>query len=108
MKRTREVAKPASDIDVSVPRSLSAIVSRCLEREPSNRYHSMVELLQQLNTWQANPNISADQLSKMIPHPIIHPSRVNLDLPGQRWMWITGAVLALVLAALANTSRSCL
>ena len=104
MKRTREVAKPASDIDVSVPRSLSAIVSRCLEREPSNRYHSMVELLQQLHTWQANPNISADQLSKMIPHPIIHPSRVNLDLPGRRWMWITGAVLVLVLAALVGRS----
>jgi tetratricopeptide (TPR) repeat protein/TolB-like protein/predicted Ser/Thr protein kinase len=99
MKRTREVAKPASDVDVSVPKSLSAIVSRCLEREPSNRYHSVVELLQQLDAWEANPNISADQLSKMIPHPIIHPSRVNLDLPGKRWMWIAGAVLVLVMAA---------
>ena len=99
MKRTREVAKPASDVEITVPRSLSAIVSRCLEREPSNRYHSVVELLQQLNAWQTNPNISADQLSKMIPHPIVHPSRVNLDLPGKRWMWITAAVLVVVLAA---------
>jgi len=99
MKRTREVAKPASDVEISVPRSLSAIVSRCLEREPANRYHSVVELLQQLNAWQANPQISAEALSKMIPHPIIHPSRVNLDLPGKRWMWITAAVLVLVLAA---------
>jgi serine/threonine protein kinase len=63
MKRTREEARSASDVDASVPRSLSAIVSRCLEREPANRYHSSVELLQQLTTWEANPNISAETLS---------------------------------------------
>src|ERR1017187_10622762 len=38
MKRTREEARPASDVDASVPKSLSAIVARCLEREPANRY----------------------------------------------------------------------
>ncbi len=73
MKRTREDAQSASDVDASVPKSLSAIVSRCLEREPANRYHSAVELLQQLTTWEANPNISAETLSQMIPHPD-HPS----------------------------------
>ena len=102
MRRTREVAKPASDVENTVPRSLSAIVSRCLEREPANRYHSVVELLQQLNAWEANPNISAEALSKMIPHPIIHPVRFNLDLPGKLWMWITAAVLVVVMAGLVG------
>ena len=102
MKRTREVAVPASDVDNSVPKPLSAIVSRCLEREPVNRYHSVVELLQQLNAWGTNPNISAEALSKMIAHPVVHPSGFNLDLPGKRWMWVAGAVLAILLAVFAG------
>jgi len=102
MKRTREDAQSAADVDPSVPRSLSAIVSRCLEREPANRYHSAVELLQQLTTWEANPNITADLLSKMISHPIVRPSRFSLDLPGKSWMWIAGAVLVVALATYAG------
>jgi tetratricopeptide (TPR) repeat protein/predicted Ser/Thr protein kinase len=98
MKRTREDARPASDVDASVPKSLSAIVSRCLEREPANRYHSAVELLQQLTAWEANPGISAEGLSKMIAHPIVRRSRFSLDLPGKSWMWISGAVLIAGLA----------
>jgi serine/threonine protein kinase/tetratricopeptide (TPR) repeat protein len=102
MKRTREEARSASEVDASVPRSLSAIVSRCLEREPANRYHSAVELLQQLTTWEANPNISAESLSKMIAHPIVRRSSFSLDLPGKSWMWIAGAVLIIVLATFAG------
>jgi serine/threonine protein kinase/Flp pilus assembly protein TadD len=102
MKRTREDARAASDVDVSVPKSLSAIVSRCLEREPANRYHSAVELLQQLTTWETNPHISAEALSKMIAHPVVRTSRFSLDLPGKSWMWIAGAVLVIVLSIFAG------
>jgi serine/threonine protein kinase len=102
MKRTREEAQSASDRRPSIPKSLSAIVGRCLEREPVNRYHSAVELLQQLTTWEANPNISVETLSQMIPHPIIRRSRFNLDLPGKSWMWISGAVLVIALAIFAG------
>jgi tetratricopeptide (TPR) repeat protein/TolB-like protein/predicted Ser/Thr protein kinase len=104
MKRTREDAQSASDVDASVPRSLSAIVGRCLEREPANRYHSAVELLQQLTVWEANPGISPEMLSKMIAHPIVHRSRFSLDLPGKIWMWIAGAVVIIVLATFAGRS----
>jgi serine/threonine protein kinase/Flp pilus assembly protein TadD len=99
MRRTREPATPASDVDTSVAKSLSAIVGRCLEREPADRYHSVVELMQQMTAWMSNPQISTDQLSRMIPHPIKRRSRFNLDLPGKQWMWISAAVLTIVLAA---------
>jgi tetratricopeptide (TPR) repeat protein len=79
-------------------------VSRCLEREPANRYHSAVELLQQLKTWEANPDISADSLSKMISHPIVHPAHVSLDLPGKKWMWIGGVALVIALAVFTGRS----
>ena len=102
MKRTREAARSASDVDASVPKSLSAIVSRCLEREPGNRYYSVVELLQQLTTWTTDPSITPETLSKMIAHPIVRPSRFNVDLPGKSWMWIAGAVLVVALATFAG------
>jgi serine/threonine protein kinase/tetratricopeptide (TPR) repeat protein len=102
MKRTREAAVPASEVDHSVPRSLSAIVSRCLEREPADRYHAIVELLQQLNAWGSNPNISEEALSRMIPHAVVRRTRFLLDLPGKRWMWISAALLAIALAAFAG------
>ena len=102
MKRTREQARSASEVDATVPKALSAIVGRCLEREPSNRYYSVVELLQQLTTWESNPNVTPETLSKMIAHPVIHPTRINLDLPGKSWMWITAAVLVVALAIFAG------
>ncbi len=102
MKRTREQARSASDVDASVPKSLSAIVGRCLEREPSNRYYSVVELLQQLTTWESNPNITPETLSKMIAHPVVRRSRLNIELPGKSWMWITAAVLVIALATFAG------
>src|SRR6202158_5359647 len=102
MKRTREDARSASDVDATIPKSLSAIVGRCLEREPANRYHSAVELLQQLTTWEAHPDISPEMLSKMIAHPIVHSSRFSLELPGKSWMWMAGAVPVVALATFAG------
>ena len=88
MKRTSEAARPASEIEASVPKSLSAIVSRCLEREPANRYHSAFELLQQLTAWQISPGIKAGTLSRMIPHAIVRPSRFSLDRLGKKSTWM--------------------
>ncbi len=52
MKRAQQRAVPASDHDKSIPRHLSAIVGRCIEPDPRQRYQSAVELLHDLEVFQ--------------------------------------------------------
>ncbi|MGA8150553.1 MAG: tetratricopeptide repeat protein [Terriglobales bacterium] len=54
IKRTQERASPVSDHDHSIPGPLSNIVSRCLERDPVQRYQSASEMLRDLDAWQGN------------------------------------------------------
>jgi len=98
VKRTREAAVPVSEIDRSVPKSLSMVVSRCLERIPNDRYNSAQELLSQLETWQSNPSV----VEKQIAHSSARRSvQVALNLPSRgRLIW-AGAALAGILAFLA-------
>src|SRR5450432_460966 len=112
MKRTHERAIPASDIDASVPVSLSAIVSRCLEREPKDRYQSATLLLKELEAWSSDPNLAVSSVfpqsaSPSTPAPsALSPSQVSgprsvqisLSLPSQRgWMWVAVALGVVVL-----------
>jgi eukaryotic-like serine/threonine-protein kinase len=52
IRRTQERVSPVSDHDNSIPRSLSDIVTKCLERELDLRYKTAAELLADLETWQ--------------------------------------------------------
>jgi tetratricopeptide (TPR) repeat protein/predicted Ser/Thr protein kinase len=52
IKRTQERAAPVSDLDGSIPGALSAIVSKCLERDPALRYQSIKDVLNDLEGWQ--------------------------------------------------------
>ncbi|MGC2059604.1 MAG: protein kinase, partial [Candidatus Sulfotelmatobacter sp.] len=54
IKRNQERAIPVSDHDGTIPRALSNIVSKCLERDPSLRYQTATEFLRDLDTWQGN------------------------------------------------------
>jgi tetratricopeptide (TPR) repeat protein/TolB-like protein/predicted Ser/Thr protein kinase len=97
MKRTQEQAVPASDVDKNVPAAVSAIVSRCLEREPSKRYGSVSELLQQLEAWESNPHLSASTIRRADAMP----RSVQITLPfSARRIWMALAVVALLLAVL--------
>jgi tetratricopeptide (TPR) repeat protein/TolB-like protein/predicted Ser/Thr protein kinase len=106
MKRTQERAVPASQIDTSVPKPLSAIVSRCLERDPNHRYHSAREVLQQLEAWETNPGISPSALARMASSPS-RTVQISLTMPQRRtWLWVAGVVLLVaVFFAVPNTRR---
>ena len=107
MKRTHERAVPASDIDASVPLSLSTIVSRCLEREPKDRYQSAAKVIEELEAWSndrveaTSPHASA-LLTPLVSHA--HTSsaaprsvQISLNLPSQRaWMWAAIGLAAIV------------
>jgi len=52
LKRSRERAKPMIDVDSTIPRDLSTIVSRCIEPDRKKRYQSTAELIADLEAFQ--------------------------------------------------------
>src|SRR5437879_9351830 len=90
LKRNQERALPAAELDASIPKGLSDIVSKCLERDPNLRYQSAQEILADLDAWQGKRPISAS-----VVMPVPAPSRA---VP---WKWI--AVAATLLLLLVGT-----
>jgi len=86
LKRNQERARPAAELDASIPKALSDIVSKCLERDLNIRYQSAQEILEDLDAWQSKRPISA---SVMMPAPA--PPRA---VP---WKWIAMAAALLLL-----------
>ena len=84
--RNQQRAVPVSELDASVPKGLSDIVGKCLERDLDSRYQSAQEILTDLDALQAKRPISA---SRVIEEPL-KPRTVP-------WKWIAAGALALVL-----------
>ena len=59
LKRSQERAIPASEIDAAVPKGLSDIVSKCLERDVEHRYANVSEMLADLDAWQGKRPVMA-------------------------------------------------
>src|SRR6202790_1707142 len=83
LKRNQERAQPAAEFDASIPKGLSDIVSKCLERDLNLRYQSAQEILADLDAWQGKRPILA---SVVMPAPA--PRRA---VP---WKWISASTLA--------------
>src|SRR6267378_6602363 len=86
LKRNQERALPAAELDTSIPKGLSDIVSKCLERDLDLRYQSAQEILADLDAWQGKRPISAS-----VVMPVPAPPRA---VP---WKWIAVAATALLL-----------
>jgi len=97
LKRSQERAIPAVDMDPSIPRGLSDIVGRCLERDLNRRYQNVQEILNDLDAWQGRRPISASRI--MAPPEEAAPKK---PLP---WKWVALALVAIVIAVAGWTLR---
>ena len=87
LKRNQERALPAAEIDASIPKGLSDIVSKCLERDLNLRYQSAEEILADLDAWQGKRPIAAS---------IAMPGLTAKS--GVPWNWIAAGALAVAVA----------
>ena len=87
LKRTQERAVPISQLDSQMPRVLSNIVAKCLERDAKLRYATAKELLTDLEAWQGKSAAASIRL------PAVQPW--GQDIP---WVWLSVAAVVIVLA----------
>src|SRR6266852_5824354 len=86
LKRNQERALPAAELDASIPKGLSDIVSKCLERDLNLRYQSAQEILADLDAWQGKRPLLASVVQPMPVPPRAVP-----------WKWIAAGTLAVAL-----------
>jgi serine/threonine protein kinase/Tfp pilus assembly protein PilF len=96
IKRTQERAIPVTQHDSSIPASLAAIVSKCMERDPKLRYQSATDLVNDLEAWQGKRAAASLQFPAS-------QQPWGQTIP---WHWIGGAVAVLVLMVVAFLLRN--
>jgi len=89
LKRTQEAAAPAHQVNPDVPRALSDILGKALERDPNQRYQSVQEFIDRLDEYQG----------KRPPSAI----RVAPAFTRKRWMLI--GIAAVLVAVIAVVTR---
>src|SRR5215475_1563841 len=63
-KRTTERAIPPAEIDATVPKGANDIVNRCLQMDREQRYQSVAELLEDLETFDPSKKIGAAERAR--------------------------------------------
>jgi len=87
LRRNQERAVPAAELDATIPKGLSDIVSKCLERDLNSRYQSAQEILADLDAWLGKRPVSASVA--------IEEARPQRTLP---WKWASAGALAAAVA----------
>jgi eukaryotic-like serine/threonine-protein kinase len=95
IKRTQERAIPVSDHDGTIPKPLSNIVSKCLERDPQFRYQNAAELLRDLDSYSGK-----GAAANLHFQPAVEPWGRTVH-----WPLITGIVTVLGLAIVGYVYR---
>ena len=95
LKRNQERAVPVSDLDSTIPKGLSDIVSKCLERDLALRYQNVQEILADLDAWEGKRPVSASVAAAQAPRTVV------IQVGGRTvpWKWIGAGGAAIALAA---------
>ena len=107
VKRTQERATPLSDVDPTIPPTLSLIAAKCLERDPKARYNNVQELIDDLDIFEGKRSRSSSAGrtalgGSVYQAPAIEPSiPTPTQVPEKRFplKWIAIGVAGIVLAA---------
>jgi len=87
LKRTQERAIPVVELEPSIPKVVSDIVSRCLERDPALRYQNAEDMLLDIRAWRGHRTVAASLvMDRLLPKPAFP------------WKWVAAGLTALVLA----------
>ncbi len=96
VRRTQERAVPLSDFDNSIPPQLSLIVSKCLERNPDDRFGTVQDIIRELEIWQGKKSRGST------PIPVLSRAQAaGVAVPASKLpiKWIAIGAVALVLVA---------
>jgi len=93
--RNQERAVPAAELDSTIPKGLSDIVSKCLERDLARRYQNVQEILTDLGAWEGKRPVSASVSAGAAPKTIV----IQVGGRAAPWKWIGAVAAAVVLAA---------
>lgn len=98
VKRTQERAVPLIDVDSSLPATLSEIVSKCLERDPNNRYASVQDLIDDLEASQGlKPRSQTSLGTRVTPAPVLPPP-APIKSHARKWLALAAVALALAIS----------
>ena len=89
LMRNQERAIPAAELETSIPKGLSDIVAKCLERDLAQRYQNVQEILNDLDAFQGSRPVMASMAGTLLA-PVIKPA-----VP---WKWIGVGILAPLVA----------
>ena len=74
VKRTQERAVPLSDVDPTIPPTLSRIVAKCLERDPNARYNTIQGMIDDLDIFEGRRSWSSSASRAALGGSVFLPS----------------------------------
>ena len=102
LKRVQERAVPPSDWDASIPQIVSELVSKCLERDPADRWQNAQEVLDRIDEIQGKRPMSviASRPRGSMSAPSVSVQAQTVPLGGtNRRLLVTAAIVAVVAVA---------